>query len=85
MRHTLLISIMLISQGALATESAYRHEDVEQIGPHVAPLVEIREPRPRDDRRIRSGGRVLLHPLPQGDIVARFRRKDASIGYQLEW
>jgi hypothetical protein len=85
MYHSLLLPLLLLPCLSWASESSYRREDVEQVGPYVSPMVETREPRPRDDRLIQSGGRVLLHQLPQGDIMARFRRRDANIEYRLEW
>ncbi len=84
MYHSLLLSLLILSSASWASESAYRAEDVHQIGPRVAPMIETRDPAPRDQRLIRSG-RLLLKPLPQGDIMARVRRRDASIGYWLEW
>jgi hypothetical protein len=81
----LLTILLMLPAISWAGESSYRQEDVEQIGPYVSPMLKIKESQLRDDRLIRSGGRVLLRPLPQGDVMARFRRRDASIGYWLEW
>lgn len=80
-----LLILLASSTLCWAEGSSYRREDVEQLGARVAPMVEIRDPQPRDERRIRSGGRVLLKPLPQGDLMLRATRRDASVGYWLDW
>lgn len=83
-----LASIMLCSlcMSAIAQESSYRREDVEQVGPYVQPDLPITARQvQRNDQLLQPGGRVLLKQLPQGDVLLRARDRSPRVEYRVAW
>jgi hypothetical protein len=81
-----LTILILATIAVQAEESAYRREDVEQVGEYVPlPFPDPPKPRAKNDSIIRPGGKLLIMQMTHGEFLARIRRSDARVGYWLEW
>jgi hypothetical protein len=81
-----LTILMLATCTVQADESAYRREDVEQVGEYTpSPFPEPPRLRAKNDSIIRPGGKLLIMQMTYGEFQAKIKRRDARIGYWLEW
>ena len=81
------LTILILATCTVQAEgSAYRREDVEQVGEYIPPPFPVPPRlRARDDSIIRPGGKLLIMQMTHGEFLARIRRSDVRVGYWLEW